>query len=261
MPSRRRRMMANVGAERNPAPSCLSPALQLKREWSSWPEFGSARARLVSPAQASLPRSWPTPELRIPNAAAQTRIVSKARIRLDSRKSVRSFKGIICGDISEFESSLSGRVGVKRFQTAPSILVFDATRRILASLRDRHFGPPMMGSGGCGGPISRYVLTVRATAGIRLETDSPHPSSLRGHRSTDRRNSGFLLVFYCAHLAMRRRHDECHKCPSTDGRSCLLGRAERSSPKAAQRRATGAGLDGERAHRAIIRAVAMRIII
>src|SRR5947209_13877963 len=64
----------------------------------------SARARLVSPAQASLPRSWPTPELRIPNAAAQTRIVSKARIRLDSRKSVRSFKGIICVDISEFES-------------------------------------------------------------------------------------------------------------------------------------------------------------
>jgi hypothetical protein len=138
---------------------------------------------------------------------------------------------------------------------------FDATRRVLASLRDRHFGPPMMGSGGCGGPISRYVLAVRATAGIRLETDSPHPSSLRGHRSTDRRNSGFLLVFYCAHLAMRRRHDECHKCASTDGRSCLLGRAERSSPKAAQRRATGAGLDGERAHRAIIRAVAMRIII
>jgi len=30
--------------------------------------------------------------------------VSKARIRLDSRKSVRSFKGIICVDISEFES-------------------------------------------------------------------------------------------------------------------------------------------------------------
>jgi hypothetical protein len=44
--------------------------------------------------QASLPRSWPTPELRIPNAAAQTRIVSKARIRLDSRKSMRSFKEI-----------------------------------------------------------------------------------------------------------------------------------------------------------------------
>ena len=45
------------------------------------------------------------PELRIPDAAAQTRIVSKARIRLDSRKSVRSFKEIICVDISEFKSS------------------------------------------------------------------------------------------------------------------------------------------------------------
>src|SRR6516165_6081789 len=44
------------------------------------------------------------PELRTPGAAAQTRIVSKARVRLDSRKSVRSFKGIICVDISEFES-------------------------------------------------------------------------------------------------------------------------------------------------------------
>ena len=32
----------------------------------------------------------------------------------------------------------------------------------------------------------------------------------------------------------------------------LLGRAERSSPEAAQRRAAGAGLDGESAHRAII---------
>jgi hypothetical protein len=226
VPSRRRRTRANVRAERS----------------------------LKIPAE-------PAPSCVSPGTAAQTRIVSVARIRLDSRKSVRPFKEIICGDISEFESSLSGRVGVKHFQTARSILVFDATRRVLASLRDRHFGPPMMGLGGCGGPISRYVLAVRATAGIRLETDSPHPSSLRGHRSTDRRNSGFLLVFYCAHLAMRRRHDECHKCASMDGRSCLLGRAERSSPKAAQRRAAGAGLDGERAHRAIIRAVAMHIII
>jgi hypothetical protein len=33
-----------------------------------------------------------------------TRLVSAARIQLDHRKSVRSFKGIICVDISEFES-------------------------------------------------------------------------------------------------------------------------------------------------------------
>src|SRR5262249_62307158 len=66
---RRRRMMANVRVER----------------------------LLKIPAE-------PSPELLIPNAAAQTRIVSKARIRLDSGKSVRSFKGIICVDISEFDS-------------------------------------------------------------------------------------------------------------------------------------------------------------
>ena len=60
VPSRRRRMMANVRAER----------------------------LLKIPAE-------PSPELRIPGAAAQTRVVSVAGIRLDSRKSVQSFKGII----------------------------------------------------------------------------------------------------------------------------------------------------------------------
>jgi len=47
-----------------------------------------------------------SPELRIPNAAAQTRMVSVAKIRLDRRKSTRLFKGIICDDISEFESHM-----------------------------------------------------------------------------------------------------------------------------------------------------------
>jgi len=46
------------------------------------------------------------PRLRLRNAAAQTRIVSAARIRLDSRKFVRPFKQIICGDVSEFESHM-----------------------------------------------------------------------------------------------------------------------------------------------------------
>src|SRR5215472_14510155 len=48
----------------------------------------------------------PSPELLIPGAAAQTRTVSVARIRLVSRKSPRLFKGIICDDISEFESHM-----------------------------------------------------------------------------------------------------------------------------------------------------------
>src|SRR5258708_3142690 len=64
---------------------------------------GGVGGRLVWPGQGLLPRSWPTPELGIPNAAAQTQIISKARIRLDQRKSVRPFKGIICVDISEFD--------------------------------------------------------------------------------------------------------------------------------------------------------------
>ena len=46
------------------------------------------------------------PELRITGAAAQTRMVSVAGIRLVSRKSTRLFKGIICDDISEFESHM-----------------------------------------------------------------------------------------------------------------------------------------------------------
>src|SRR5262249_18749005 len=70
VPSRRRRMMANVRAE----------------------------GLLKIPAE-------PSPELRIPGAAAQTRVVSMREIRLGSWESARAFKGIICDDISEFESS------------------------------------------------------------------------------------------------------------------------------------------------------------
>ena len=51
----------------------------------------------------------PSPELRIPAAAAQTRVVSLAGIRLGSWESARAFKGIICVDISEFESSPEAR--------------------------------------------------------------------------------------------------------------------------------------------------------
>jgi hypothetical protein len=58
------------------------------------------------PASASiLARSWHWARAAPPTVAARTRIVSKARIRRDQRKSVRPFKGIFCDDISEFESS------------------------------------------------------------------------------------------------------------------------------------------------------------
>jgi hypothetical protein len=46
------------------------------------------------------------PRAAYPGAAAQTRVVSMAAIRLGSWESARAFKGIICGDISEFESHM-----------------------------------------------------------------------------------------------------------------------------------------------------------
>ena len=121
--------------------------------WPRGPEFGSARARLVSPAQASLPRSWPTPELRIPNAVAQTRIVSKARIRMDSGKSVGSFKGIICVDISEFESYMPRQA----VRSPPA---------------QNGTGPPM--------PIVRRSRKYRAIIGRRCEAYAPLTSGYNG---------------------------------------------------------------------------------
>src|SRR6266516_1742060 len=92
------------------------------------------------------------------------------------------------GLVASSSPSLSGRVGVKRFQTAPSIWCGMFTRRGLASLRDRHLGPPMMGSGGCGGPIYRDVLAVRLTAGIRTRNglaSSIVPAGTSLHRSAE----------------------------------------------------------------------------
>src|ERR1700746_2644246 len=84
VPSRRRRMMANVRAER----------------------------LLKIPAE-------PSPGLRIPGAAAQTRVVSRAGIRLGPWESARTFKGIICDDISEFESHMPSHAVGARWRVYP----------------------------------------------------------------------------------------------------------------------------------------------
>ena len=78
----------------------------------------------------------------------------------------------------------------------PSIRCGMFTRRVLASLRDRHLGPPMMGSGGCGGPICRGVLAARFTAGIRTRNglaSSIVPAGTWLHRSAE---FTFLLSCY-----------------------------------------------------------------
>jgi hypothetical protein len=90
------------------------------------------------------------------------------------------------------------------FQTAPSIRCGMFTRRVLASLRDRHLGPPMMGSRGCGGPIYGDVLAVRLPAGIRTRNglaSSIVPAGTSLHRLAEFAFSP--VVFYCAQLGVR----------------------------------------------------------
>ena len=75
------------------------------RAFSATPQMANVRAERL----LKIPPE-PSPELRIPGAAAQTRMISVAKIRLDRRKSTRLFKGIICDDISEFESLASAQL-------------------------------------------------------------------------------------------------------------------------------------------------------
>ena len=102
---------------------------------------GSSRHRQkisAIPAIASiLPRSWHW--AAPPTVAAQTRIVSKARIRLDSRKSVRSFKGIICVDISEFESYMPSHA-------VRSLCALNRRHRGQGAMHRRRFHSPLMAS-------------------------------------------------------------------------------------------------------------------
>jgi hypothetical protein len=81
------------------------------------------------------------PELRIPAVAAQTRMVSVARIRLDFRKSVGLFKAIICDDISEFEQSgLCGVTsGLQIERGLPLELPDDVPQDPLLMLLRQHF--------------------------------------------------------------------------------------------------------------------------
>ena len=66
------------------------------RAFSATPHDGQRPCRMLAEDPGGT-----QPRAAYPGAAAQTRVVSLAGIRLDSRKSVRPFKGIICDDISE----------------------------------------------------------------------------------------------------------------------------------------------------------------
>ena len=163
------------------------------------------------------------PELRVLNAAAQTRVVSMARIRLGSGESARASKGIICDNISEFESSLSGRVGVKRFQTAPSIWcgMFLAGSSLLS------------GIGTVALPIwdqedeaeqSAARPSPSVTKRTARATNSPHPSS-RGGRSFRRRAEFAFSPIVFLLCTTRGEIHERHKCALT-ARALLFARVD-----------------------------------
>jgi hypothetical protein len=82
-------------------------------------------------------------ELRIPGIAAQTRMVSLARIRLVSHKSPRIFKRIICDDISEFESFMpSHAVGLHEL-TCPRPPLSYAESKLACFFRGLSFNAPV----------------------------------------------------------------------------------------------------------------------
>jgi len=106
--------------------------------------------------------------------------------------------------------SLSGRVAVKRFQTTPSI-VSDVHSQGPRFSSGSALGPPMMESGGCGGPICQRVLAVRLTAGIGIRNglaSSIVPAG--GHRSA----VGGIRVFSCWFpiVHYRTRSPSNHPC-------------------------------------------------
>ena len=69
------------------------------RAFSATPRDGQRRCRTLAedPGRTQ-------PRAAYPGAAAQTRVVSLAGIRLGSWESAQAFKGIICDNVSEFES-------------------------------------------------------------------------------------------------------------------------------------------------------------
>jgi hypothetical protein len=75
-------------------------------------------------------------------------------------------------------------------------------------------------------------LAVRVTAGPSGHTNSPHPSSRKGHHSTARWSSGFLLSylilhgFHAAAMACSRVH--WNSVPSTHMR-CMITASRRAS--------------------------------
>jgi hypothetical protein len=84
-------------------------------------------------------------------------------------------------------------------------------------------GPPMMGSGGCGGPIYRGVLAVRLTAGIGIRNglaSSIVPAGTSLHQSAEFAFSPVGFLWCTTRCEMLKRH----KCALT-ARALLSARS------------------------------------
>ena len=124
-------------------------------------------AMLLDPQNVRAEMPAEIDQLGIAGAAAQTRMVSAGEFWPSQRQLSRDLKYMARARIPEFESFSIGAGWCQALSDCSVNLMWDVTRRVRASLRARHLGPPMMGSGGCGGPIYRGILAVRLTAGIR----------------------------------------------------------------------------------------------
>src|SRR5262249_10600693 len=118
------------------------------------------------------------PELRITGAAAQTRMVSVARIRLVSRKSPRLFKGIICDDISEFESHMPSQavrsLSASGMKGSQSIWAFEPPAGL--AVREIACGRPRDRDSWRGRPTPH---AVKANQVSRLRRSGHHSARLR----------------------------------------------------------------------------------
>src|SRR5262245_7702953 len=126
--------------------------------------------------------------MHVPGTAAQTRMGSVARIRLDPRKSVRPFKGIICDDISEFEVlHASHAVGLSQVRsplpdtTIGSSLAINAAAKLFSSRAGRgrdHLvpwdWPPTMNIYPAGSPAA----SVAPATPVRSPRPHPFPTTV-----------------------------------------------------------------------------------
>jgi len=141
--------------------------------------------------------------------------------------------GILQARIRRLEASVNVRfsnrlVWVKRFSDYPP-LQCRCRLRARASLRTRRQGPSSMGFENEGNNL--WVgLAAKVTAGPSGHAISAHPSSRKGHHSTARWSSRFLLsglILHC-HAAAASCRVQRNSVPSTQIR-CMITASRRAS--------------------------------